>query len=241
MSPNDGVDGCAAVTLRVVAEKATDADPQRPVPREGALEKSCRRGPVIAREHFDVAQPRAVVDRDMDVLPAYAARATPTIAVNPVPDSEKSVELLRVEVHESARPRMLIAHDWARRLQPAQTIQAQPSLNRDDGREREAVVLRDAHGAPTPPPPSFDLPALVARPLAGTPVRARGAIPQPAFSLTLKPMAPLPDRRTRHSKLTRQLRLVGPRPLCAKSKLPSTGKRQSCILVGVHRSSGSCR
>jgi len=61
-----------------------DPDVVARVPRVGALEEDDRARALLVREHLGTAQPRAVVDRDMDVLPANPRRAPATIAVQPV-------------------------------------------------------------------------------------------------------------------------------------------------------------
>ena len=89
-----------------------------------------------------IGQARAIVDGDVEELHATAAAAPTVIAVDAVPHPTEATELLSVQVDQLARHRSLIAADrrghWARA-----TRQAKPTLDVDDGRERQVKVSRD--------------------------------------------------------------------------------------------------
>jgi len=162
--PHDGAHVVPGVAERVVGQQRTDPDPEGAPPGQRACEERRGRGAVLLRQDFDVADARAVVDGDVHVLPADAARTPAEVAVDPVPDARDAAELLDVEVQEGAGAPALVAHHRSGRLEARELMEAEPPLDADHRREREAVVLRDAHRAPPAPPLAGDLAPLVARP-----------------------------------------------------------------------------
>ena len=74
-----------AIGHRVVGQQPADADAPPPKPGQRALEKRGTGGRIVGREHLGIGQPRRVIDRDVQILPAHAPRAAPTIAVDSMP------------------------------------------------------------------------------------------------------------------------------------------------------------
>ena len=239
--PHDCLHRRAEIALRVVGEQGAHADSQRSKPGDRPREEASRRWAVVVREDLGKAETGAVVDGDVEMLPADEARSTAAIAVNPMTDPTEAPEFLRIEVQQSAGAPVFIPDDRPRWLEATQPIQPQAALDGHDCGNREPVILRDAHRAPATAPASFNLPAMMPRALIRAAAGPRGAVAQPALSLSLESASPFPYRGPGDAELSSQLRLIRPRQLRSESKLPSTSKGQSCILVGVHRSSGSCR
>src|SRR5256886_9299797 len=142
-------------------------------PRERPLEEPRRRPTIFSAEDLSVAHPGAVVDRDMDVFPAHASRASTAIAMDPMPNEADLAQLLDIEVHESTRPRVLVAHDRARWFEPCEPIQSKATIDGHHGGDRPAVVLRDPQRAPPLSPTPLNLSALVARQLRWRSLRTR--------------------------------------------------------------------
>jgi hypothetical protein len=222
------------IARAIVAQDAADADAVAAEPRPGAPEKLRRRGAILLRQHLDVGQPRGVVHRHVDVLPADAAHPTPTIPADAMAHPPNAAELLDVEVDQITGPRPLVALDGGRGLegpQPGQPLAAQQP--RDGGRT-EVQGLGDR----------FPRPALPAQPLhparqqgrrgPGTALRAARAIGQAGLGL-----AGIPSHPLAHGPLADPHRGGHGRRgllLCqhAAHDLASTPGRRPGILMNVH-------
>jgi hypothetical protein len=86
--------GEGAVAVAVVAEDPLDRDPALGVPGDGAAEERDTIGRGLAREQFGVGEPRVVVDREVDVLPAGSPVAIEPVAVDPLSDRPEATEFL---------------------------------------------------------------------------------------------------------------------------------------------------
>jgi hypothetical protein len=75
------------------------------------LEEGGAGGAVVGGEQLGVGEPRVVVDRDVQVLPADPARALNTVPEDPLADGPEAAEFLRVDVNELAGPLALIPDD----------------------------------------------------------------------------------------------------------------------------------
>src|SRR5688572_31945417 len=90
----------AAVSAAVVGEQSAHADAVPTEPRERAPEKRRHRGALFVTQHFHVHEPRGVVDRDVDVLPADPADATAGIPGDAMADAPDPPEFLDIQVDE---------------------------------------------------------------------------------------------------------------------------------------------
>jgi hypothetical protein len=125
------------IAAAIVGEHALTGDAARPIPRDGPSDEAGARGSPLLRQDLDVGQPRVIVDRDVDVLPAGARRALLAVAMHPVPGLVKAPQALDVEMDHVAGRRPLVALHRRRGLdhQPIQPQALQPST---DGRARHA-------------------------------------------------------------------------------------------------------
>ncbi|MFN9214275.1 MAG: hypothetical protein ACK6DK_06830, partial [Gemmatimonadota bacterium] len=89
-----------------------------------------------------------IVDRHVDELPADAAGARTAVAVDAVPHAADLPELLDVEVDELAGLGSRVASHGRRGRQGGQAGEADAPRVRDDGRQRQLEVLRNAGAAP---------------------------------------------------------------------------------------------
>src|SRR5689334_17605410 len=93
-------------------------------PRERALEKADRVGPLRSREDLGVGESARVVDADVDMLPTDPAHAGAPIAVNAMPDAADAPETLDVDVEELAGRRAFVAvhrRGRSQRREPSET------------------------------------------------------------------------------------------------------------------------
>src|SRR5262245_22768604 len=100
----------------------------------------------LVGHHLDEAQARVVVDGQVSKLPARAAGATCAVSVDAMPDALDSAEFLRVEVHELARRRALVAHDRHRLLECAEAPEPMSSEDRAYRGARQTQFSRDGPG-----------------------------------------------------------------------------------------------
>ena len=98
------------VGLRVVREHALDHDSLLAIPGDRTLEEGRAVVLAFARSQLAVGQPRVVVDRDVQVLPAGMPGALNAVLQHALADLPEAAELLRVDVQELARPLPLVAH-----------------------------------------------------------------------------------------------------------------------------------
>jgi hypothetical protein len=165
--------------------------------RDGPREKGGGRAGLLVGEHLGIGEARAIVDHGVDALPADAPGAPPAIAVDPMPHPPNLHELFDVGVEQRAGPPPFIPAHRAGRLEPAEPVQPQAALHRDDGREREPVIVRDLEGAPAAPPGPRDLAHAIAREAARRTPGARRPIPELAGSVSPKAGDPFPNRPPR--------------------------------------------
>src|SRR4030095_11908832 len=92
-----------------VREHALTGDAAGPIPGDRTLEKRTAGGTALVRQDLDVGQPRVIVDRDVDVLPAGPRRAPLAIAMHPVPGLVGAAQPLDVEMNQVAGGGPLVA------------------------------------------------------------------------------------------------------------------------------------
>jgi hypothetical protein len=80
--------GARVIGLGVVGQQALDQDALLPIPGEGALEEADAGLGILARQQLGIGQPRVVVDRDVQVLPA-----DPPVALGTRPARSPSTRL----------------------------------------------------------------------------------------------------------------------------------------------------
>lgn len=231
-----GPERVAPVVAPVVRQQPPDRNDVGGVPRVHAFEEADGRRALFVGEHLGVAHAGAIIDGDVDVLPADAAHARRAVAVHPVAHAPDLPQLLHVEMHQGAGAAALVALDGARRLEARQTIEPVASEKRHHGAHREGVVLGDAQRAPALPPAAQDLPPLMPGELPRQAPRARRAIRErlrPTVPRGFGAAGPLPQRLARDARPPRHVRRTLPvvDPLHREG---SPARRASCILVDVH-------
>src|SRR5262245_1572456 len=138
----------------IVGQDPAHPDSQAAVPRERPPEKRGDGHALLIGQDLDVGQPRGVIDRHMDVLPADAPDLAPSIAGDAMADAADPPEFLDVQVHQAAGPGVLVALDGHDGLEGAEPTQ--PMVLEDPG-----------DGGATEPQGAGDLgpgPALAAQP-----------------------------------------------------------------------------
>lgn len=106
-------------------------------PRHRALEKRRAAGAVLVCKDLDVGDAAVIIDGDVDVFPPITAHASPTVAMDAVPDAGDAAEGFDIDVQQIARRRPLVALHGHRR--PARsTIESQATQPRPDRRARHA-------------------------------------------------------------------------------------------------------
>ena len=122
----------------VVSEQAPNPNPPSGKPDDGPPEK-CRTEPRPLRApDFHIGQPRRVVDRHVDVLPADPTRPAPTIAMDAMPDPPNPADAFDVEMEQIAGVRPLIALNHGRRLELRHAIQTRALEHARHRRARDA-------------------------------------------------------------------------------------------------------
>src|SRR5687768_18416801 len=92
----------------VVGEELLGDDAQAPVVREGAPQEGGAGDAALVGEDLGVEEPRRIIDRDVDVLPASAHRAVAPVAGDAMTNPRDSAQFLDVEVDQLARALPLI-------------------------------------------------------------------------------------------------------------------------------------
>lgn len=173
----------------------------------------------------------------MDVLRTDVAYARGAVAVNAVPYAPDPRELLHVEVEQLARPRRLVTHDGARRLEAGLVVEPRAPQRGHHGRHREPVVLRDPERGPTLAAAEEELSVLVAGPAAGQPARAARAVGETRVALGAQAGEPLPRGAGRNRRAARCLG-DGRARHDAGGERPSRRGRQSCLMWAFTGASG---
>src|ERR1035437_5117236 len=86
-----------SVRAAVVREQSADPDAAAPKPDHRTSEKGRTESGALRATDFDIGQPRRVVDRDVDVLPADAASSRASIAMYAMPDDANAADPFDVE------------------------------------------------------------------------------------------------------------------------------------------------
>lgn len=124
----------------VVGHDALDGNAVAGEPVEGAAEEGDGAFFLLVRQEFGVGEPRSIVDRHMQRLPADAVmavdRARPATG-DAMADAFDATELLGVEVDEFTRPLALVAQGRQRRIEPLEVAETEPTQDRAHGRARQ--------------------------------------------------------------------------------------------------------
>ncbi len=134
-----------------------------------------------------------------------------------------------------------MAGGWAGRLKPADVFQAKAAMLPHDRGHREPEIAGSAQRAPALAPVAFNLAAVHATQPRGRAVRAARAIPKAVQAARDVAREPLPHRLPGDLEFAGQFRLIPMGAAHPLDEFDSPRIAQACILVGVHRSSGSCR
>ena len=138
--------------------------------RETAPRSPCvRRAAFHCRPDFAAGQARGVVDADVHIFPAGAARAVAAIAGDPVPDRLDTAELFDIDVDQLTRPLALVAHRRRLRRQRRQSAEPEAAQHLAHGRGRHAQLACDGWAGQALSPQLLDL----RDPRLGGPVRER--------------------------------------------------------------------
>src|SRR5262245_4910231 len=192
----------------VIGQDPAHPDPQAAVPGERPPEERGDGHALLIGQDLDVGQSGGVIDRHVDVLPADAPDLSPPIAGDAMADATDPPEFLDIQVHQPARPGVLVSLDGHGGLERAEPTQPMTLEYPGDGRATEPQGPGDLGAGP----------ALAAQPedprdeLGG---RRRRLPPRPARAVlqagpAFGPVAldPLPDGPLTHAE---RLRHVPPR------------------------------
>jgi len=217
----------------VVREDALHDNAASSEPGEGAPQKAGDGDGPLIRQDFGVGHAGAIINADVDKLPADAARPGPSVPGDAMADPADAAQLLDVEMEQLPRLRPFIppaGGDRLRRPQPRQPELAQAARHRGP---TQADTLRDLRPRPTPPTPQpLHLDHEPARDRAGRMVGPARPILQGQLPLR-RPPGPLPDGAIAQPEAARDRRL-GFAPVDACRDQGSTVRGGSRILMNVH-------
>ena len=176
----------------VIGHHALDPDAASGVPGPGACQKAHGGRRQLIVEHLTIGDAGRIVDHRVQDLPADPPHARRAIPVNPMPDPPDPAQLLRIQVHQLARPLPLVAHPGRRGRETWQPGQPLPALLGHHRGDRQLQREGNAERAPPLPAQAPDLASLGARQALRHPVwptRSVGQDPIPC----LPPPHPLPE------------------------------------------------
>ena len=139
----DGAQRVGAVRHRVIREEASDADAAAPEPRDRALQKRGTGGRGGAGQHLGIGEPRGIIDRHVEILPAHPPGAPAAIPVDAMANARHAPQALEIEVQQVADMRPLIpvhgggGSSQARRLSPAR---AKTRVTVERGRRNATLI-----------------------------------------------------------------------------------------------------
>ncbi len=110
----------------------------------------------LGGQELGVGKPGAVVDGDVEVLPAKPALASGPVAGDAMAEAIDAAELLGVDMDQLAGLGALVTHDLGaliERLEAAETAAAQDGA---DGRDRQAETACDARATQARAPQPLD-------------------------------------------------------------------------------------
>ncbi len=126
-------------------------------PLAGAGEEAGAGFTGLGRQQLGVGQPRAVVDGDVEVLPAKPALASGSVAGDAVAEAVDAAELLGVDVDQLAWLGALVAHDLGTLIELLEAAEAAAAQDSSDGRDRQTETPSDARATQALAPQSLDL------------------------------------------------------------------------------------
>ena len=97
---------------------------------------------LVRREHFSIREPRRVIDRDMQILPAHLPRAAATIAMDAMANPGDATEPFQIEMQQVADVRPLVALDRAGGSRRATRFSPARRQHARDRRSRHAATRR---------------------------------------------------------------------------------------------------
>ena len=152
----NGGDGGRPIRPRVVGEQPTDANPPSTKPGERALKKRGAGGGVAGRKDLGIREPARIIDGDVEVLPANAARAPAPVAMNAMAHAGHATQTFEIDVEQIADLGPLIALDRSRGLEERDAIESDPRQDARDGRPRHPQRGADLPRRRTRPPQRHD-------------------------------------------------------------------------------------
>ena len=163
----------------IVGHDALDAYAAAGEPTDGTVEEAGASLAALVGQDLGVGEARAVVDGDVQVLPAEASLAAGAIAGDAVADAVDAAELLGVDMDQLAGPGALVAHRRRLGFQRGEPAETEPAQHRPDGGNGARAILgllqrnRRSRSPPLSPPPDGVGTAAPSRGLAAPPSRQR--------------------------------------------------------------------
>src|SRR5262250_2059890 len=163
-----------AVGEGVVGHESAHPNAVAAKPAQGPPDERCGRGGVYVTQDFDIHEPRCIIDRHVDVVPADVPPAVAAIAGNAMADPDDAAEFLDVDVQQIAGMRPLIAAhaDWWG--QRGQASQPTPLEQPRDGGASELQPRGNLGTRPALPAEAVDPGHEAVRGGRGAPPRATG-------------------------------------------------------------------
>ena len=143
-----GAETSGEVARPVVSEHASDAHAAGAKPAQGPAQEGAHCGPAFVVQQLHVGHPRVIIDRDVQKLPADPARAILSLPGNAMADPANPAQLLRVQVQQVARRRVLIATAHRRRLEAESAREADAPQGPRDRRRAHPDRPRDLRARP---------------------------------------------------------------------------------------------
>src|SRR5262249_33668492 len=100
--PARGGGGAGAGPAAGIAQQPQNLDPAPGEPLAGAAEEGRHGHAALIQQDFGIGHAAAVIERDVDVLPADAVPAVSPVPGNPMADARDPAELLDVDVQQLA-------------------------------------------------------------------------------------------------------------------------------------------
>ena len=218
----------------VVGHDALDAYAAAGEPTDGTVEEAGASLAALVGQDLGVGEARAVVDGDVQVLPAEASLAAGAIAGDAVADAVDAAELLGVDMDQLAGPGALVAHRRRLGFQRGEPAETEPAQHRPDGGNGHPERAGDPGAAPAQPAQSLDLRHSRRRQTVSAAPRRRAAVSQrrhPASAIACQPLGGGARRYPcRNGRIAHPPTFL---PDPANHEV-STVDRHACMLVNVH-------
>ena len=148
-------EAAGAVGAAIVGHHPLGPDAVRTEPAQGAEQEGGGGVPALVAQHLDIGQPRRVIDRNMDEVPARAPIAAARAgAGDAMAGPVEPAELLDVEMDQLARPGALVTPHRLGRIEPGQPPHPRPCQPARPTVERArpslaAIAATENQGNPT--------------------------------------------------------------------------------------------